>query len=120
MLVGIETEAAQFLFWEYLFRIFSIVSLQCMAKNINGPFLTCSVTAATSGWPLMRPCRGEMLTLVRMALLAPQCRIANTFKCPCSASPPADPKLVSEDTNKIFYFVCRTFRCKDMTPQIGG
>ncbi len=41
------------------------------------------------------------LTLVRMALLAPLCRMANTFECPCSASPPADPKLVSEDTNKM-------------------
>ncbi len=42
-----------------------------------------------------------LLTLVRMALLAPLCRMANTFECPCSASPPADPKLVSEDTNKM-------------------
>ncbi len=42
-----------------------------------------------------------IITLVRMALLAPLCRMANTFECPCSASPPADPKLVSEDTNKM-------------------
>ncbi len=41
------------------------------------------------------------LTLVRMALLAPLCRMANTFECPCSASPSADPKLVSEDTSKM-------------------
>jgi hypothetical protein len=40
-------------------------------------------------------------TLVRMTLLAPLSRMANTFECPCSASPPADPKLVSEETNKM-------------------
>ncbi len=33
MNVGIGTVVAQFLFWEYLFQIFGIVSLQCNVKT---------------------------------------------------------------------------------------
>jgi hypothetical protein len=36
-----------------------------------------------------------------MALLAPQRRIAKIFECPCSAFPPADSKIVSEDTHEM-------------------
>jgi hypothetical protein len=38
MNVGIWTVAAQFLSWEYLFRIFGIVSLQCTHHNILPSF----------------------------------------------------------------------------------
>ncbi len=41
------------------------------------------------------------LSLVRMALLVPLCRMAKTFQCPCSTSSLTDPKIVSEDTNKM-------------------
>jgi hypothetical protein len=41
------------------------------------------------------------ISLVRMALLAPLYRMANTFEFHFRASSPADPKIVSEDTNKM-------------------
>jgi hypothetical protein len=40
MNVGIGTVAAQFLFWEYLFRIFGIVSLQFPCYNIFKTYLS--------------------------------------------------------------------------------
>jgi hypothetical protein len=45
-----------------------------------------------------------LLTLVRMALLAPRCRMGKIFECPCRDFSPAHPEIVSEDRNPIMKF----------------
>jgi hypothetical protein len=45
--------------------------------------------------------KNPRLTLFRMALLAPQCRMAKIVKFPCSDFSPADQKTVSTDINKM-------------------
>jgi len=49
MNVEIGTGAPIFLFWEYLFQIFGIMSLQCMDPAPDSVFCICTTVSASSG-----------------------------------------------------------------------
>ncbi len=46
----------------------------------------------------------QPLTLIKMTLSVPRCRMAKNMVCPCSAFSPADPKIMSEDTYKMLKY----------------
>ncbi len=50
---------------------------------------------------LHRYSRYHWLTLIKLALLTHWCRMVNNMMCPCTVLSPADPKILSEDTNKM-------------------
>ncbi len=58
MNVEIETEVPIFLFWEDLFQIFGILSLQCMCRSF--PKEGCQAGESNPGLPYSSPARYQL------------------------------------------------------------
>jgi hypothetical protein len=71
MNVGIGTETAQFLFWDYFFEIFSIVSLQC----------SCARLYSSSDKLQISLCNGEHHGLMNYIDTTAKCRHLKQLTC---------------------------------------